>query len=130
MRVVLWIAGVCAGVVSGCGGAVAQRSEQSAAPPAPAATSPEAAAPASAGAVKPGGPAQATCPVSGEKFSVKADGPRVDHHGQTVHFCCPGCLGKFNANPQKYTTATGAARQPNAETGDCCDDGAKPTGGQ
>lgn len=49
-------------------------------------------------AAKQGGgaaPVNTKCPVSGEE--VKAGGATVSYNGQTVGFCCPGCIGKFNA---------------------------------
>lgn len=40
-------------------------------------------------------PVNTKCPVSGEE--VKAGGATASYNGQTVGFCCPGCIGKFNA---------------------------------
>jgi YHS domain-containing protein len=43
-----------------------------------------------------------SCPVSGEEFVVTASSPKVEYQGKTYYFCCGGCDGKFQANPQKY----------------------------
>lgn len=48
------------------------------------------------------------CPVMGGEvnFSVHTatdDGP--------VYFCCPGCIAKFNKNPEKYAEETSAQRK-------------------
>jgi YHS domain-containing protein len=74
------------------------------------------AAPATAAA-----PAQTVCPVSGEKFTAGPNRPSLEWNGQTVQFCCPGCVGKFKANPEKYTE-NGTVRMPKSETGDGCED--------
>jgi xanthine dehydrogenase accessory factor len=42
------------------------------------------------------------CPVSGEEFVVTASSPTVEHEGRTYYMCCPGCAGRFRANPQQY----------------------------
>lgn len=42
---------------------------------------------------------QATCPVMGGDIDKNVF---VDHEGQRVYFCCPGCIGKFEAEPGKY----------------------------
>ncbi len=64
-----------------------------------AAAAPAAAAPAAAL------PAEATCPVSGKKFKPTADTKTVMHDGKTYYMCCPGCAGKFAANPQQFIAA-------------------------
>jgi YHS domain-containing protein len=43
-----------------------------------------------------------TCPVSKETFLVAADSPSAEHEGKTYYFCCPGCDGKFKADPKQY----------------------------
>jgi YHS domain-containing protein len=45
---------------------------------------------------------QATCPVSGETFTVAETTPAVRYEGQVYLFCCAGCPPKFLANPQQY----------------------------
>ena len=49
-----------------------------------------------------GAPAQATDPVCG--MTVPADGsrPSFTYKGQTLHFCCPGCRARFEADPGAY----------------------------
>ena len=47
-------------------------------------------------------PAEATDPVCG--MTVPADGsrPSFTYKGQTLHFCCPGCRARFEADPAAY----------------------------
>jgi YHS domain-containing protein len=45
---------------------------------------------------------KATCPVSGNEFTVAADSPSAVHEGATHYFCCGGCKGKFEANPASF----------------------------
>ncbi len=40
-------------------------------------------------------PVNSKCPVSGE--ALPADAKTVSFNGQTVGFCCAGCVGKFEA---------------------------------
>src|SRR5436305_4755380 len=43
-------------------------------------------------------------PVCG--MTVDASSPlRTDHHGATYFFCNPGCLRKFQAEPERYLPA-------------------------
>lgn len=42
---------------------------------------------------------QTDCPVSGQP--IKAD-KFVEYKGQKVYFCCPGCPGAFEKNPEKF----------------------------
>ncbi|MBF0215785.1 MAG: YHS domain-containing protein [Candidatus Omnitrophica bacterium] len=45
------------------------------------------------------------CPVSGEKIDI-ASGmtpETVEYNGKSYGLCCPGCINKFNAEPEKYT---------------------------
>jgi len=42
-----------------------------------------------------------TCPVMGGE--VNKDTPyKTEYNGQTIGFCCGGCIGAFNKNPEKY----------------------------
>jgi Cu+-exporting ATPase len=41
-------------------------------------------------------------PVCGMTVDPNAGKPSADYQGQTYHFCCNGCRGKFLADPQKY----------------------------
>jgi len=43
--------------------------------------------------------AQAVCPVLGGKINKDV---YADYQGKRVYFCCPGCVGPFNQNPEKY----------------------------
>ncbi|MCF7818538.1 MAG: hypothetical protein K9M54_11725 [Kiritimatiellales bacterium] len=43
--------------------------------------------------------AQTTCPVMGEKVDKTQ---YVDVNGYRIYTCCPGCIGKIKANPDKY----------------------------
>ncbi len=45
---------------------------------------------------------QATCPVTGETFTVKEDTLRSEHGGKHYAFCCPACKPQFDADPGKY----------------------------
>ena len=49
-----------------------------------------------------GAPATTTDPVCG--MTVPADGsrPSSTYQGNTVHFCCPGCRARFEADPAAY----------------------------
>lgn len=42
---------------------------------------------------------QTTCPVSGKPIKPEHS---VTYEGKKVYFCCPGCPGKFESNPQAY----------------------------
>ena len=45
------------------------------------------------------GQAQTTCPVLGGKINQDV---YADCQGHRVYFCCPGCVGKFQKDPEKY----------------------------
>tara|TARA_Y100000031_G_scaffold20303_1_gene20776 strand:- start:201 stop:512 length:312 start_codon:yes stop_codon:yes gene_type:complete len=42
---------------------------------------------------------QRDCPVMGGKINKDL---YTDYEGKRVYFCCPGCIGKFKADPEKY----------------------------
>jgi YHS domain-containing protein len=44
-------------------------------------------------------PDQAVCPVMGGKANPNI---YADCQGQRVYFCCPGCPGVFQKDPEKY----------------------------
>jgi hypothetical protein len=44
----------------------------------------------------------ATCVVSGDELGSMGDPVVLVHEGQTMKFCCEGCIDKFNADPDKY----------------------------
>ena len=97
-----------------CLGIAACGSAQTKAEPAPVAAAPVAAA----------APVEeATCPVSGEKFTPSATSPTSEYNGKRYVFCCPGCKKKFDAEPAKFAAATpggpAAAHAPGKEGCDC-----------
>ena len=50
--------------------------------------------------------AQVVCPVMGGKIDKKV---YTDFQGQRVYFCCPGCIGAFKKEPEKYLKKTAEA---------------------
>ena len=44
--------------------------------------------------------AQTTCPIMDGNPINKA--VFTEYQGQKVYFCCPGCIDKFKAEPEKY----------------------------
>lgn len=46
---------------------------------------------------------KATCPVTGEHFTIAKDTMHVEYKGKHVYFCCPGCKKTFDKDPDKYT---------------------------
>lgn len=64
------------------------------------------AVPNAAGSAKAFGEAQIgdrqACPISGEVFTVTGASPKAEYKGKTYFFCCPGCVEKFKADPEKY----------------------------
>jgi YHS domain-containing protein len=46
---------------------------------------------------------QATCPITGEQFTITKNTMHVEHKGKHVYFCCPGCKKSFDKDPDKYT---------------------------
>jgi len=48
---------------------------------------------------KPESKKQTTCPVMGGKIN-KAQ--YADVNGKRIYVCCPGCIGKIKADPDKY----------------------------
>lgn len=54
-------------------------------------------------------PEEATCPVMGEKFKPTKESQFSVYEGKKVYFCCPGCKGKFDADPAKYMKAAAPA---------------------
>lgn len=43
-----------------------------------------------------------TCVVSGAELGSMGDPVVINHNGREVRFCCPACVAKFNAEPEKY----------------------------
>jgi YHS domain-containing protein len=46
---------------------------------------------------------KATCPVTGDAFTIAKDTVHAEHKGKHVYFCCPGCKKTFDKDPDKYT---------------------------
>jgi YHS domain-containing protein len=46
---------------------------------------------------------KATCPVTGEQFTIDKGTLHAEHKGKHVYFCCPGCKKSFDKDPDKYT---------------------------
>lgn len=43
-----------------------------------------------------------TCPVSGERLGAMGDAIVKEYHGREVRLCCSGCIGKFEADQDRY----------------------------
>lgn len=50
---------------------------------------------------------EATDPICGMKVDPLTAAASTEHRGQTVYFCCKGCLTKFSADPDRYLPADG-----------------------
>jgi xanthine dehydrogenase accessory factor len=48
---------------------------------------------------------EAIDPVCGMTVAVEAAGDAFVHEGVSYYFCCPGCRGRFEAEPSRYLTA-------------------------
>lgn len=46
---------------------------------------------------------KATCPVTGEEFTIAKDTVHAEYKGKHVYFCCAGCKKAFDKDPEKYT---------------------------
>ena len=53
-------------------------------------------------------------PVCGMTIDPATAAGRHTHQGTTYHFCSPGCLAKFKADPDRYLTPVAGAREPEA----------------
>jgi len=49
-----------------------------------------------------------TDPVCGMKVEDQKATAQSTHEGKTYYFCCSGCKGKFDANPQQYASQKAA----------------------
>ena len=60
-----------------------------------------------------------TCPVTGDKLGGKMGKP-VDYvyNNRLVRFCCPGCIAKFEKNPQKYLSMIDEAAKKQQSAGE------------
>jgi YHS domain-containing protein len=45
---------------------------------------------------------KASCPISGESFTISAATAHSEYKGKHVYFCCPGCKTQFDKNPDKF----------------------------
>ncbi len=45
-----------------------------------------------------------TCVVSGMKLGSMGKPYVHEHEGRTVYFCCAGCVGRFESNPEEMLT--------------------------
>lgn len=45
---------------------------------------------------------KATCPVSGEAFTITKDTVHSEYRGKYIYFCCPPCKVEFDKAPEKY----------------------------
>ena len=46
--------------------------------------------------------AKATCPVTGDTFTITAQTAHSEYQGKHYYFCCPACKPQFDADPAKY----------------------------
>ena len=46
---------------------------------------------------------KATCPVTGDQFTIAKDTVHAEYKGKHVYFCCPSCKKSFDKDPEKYT---------------------------
>lgn len=49
---------------------------------------------------------KASCPISGEEFTITAATLHSEYKGKHVYFCCPGCKPRFDKDPEKYLGRT------------------------
>ena len=58
-------------------------------------------------------PINQSCPVMGGE--VDPNTPHaVEYQGQTIGFCCAGCVSEFEKNPEKYMSKVEAEKSANA----------------
>lgn len=50
------------------------------------------------------------CPIMGGEVD-KDTSYKIEYEGETIGFCCPGCIGKFKADPEKYMAKIQKARK-------------------
>lgn len=58
--------------------------------------------PPSSFASKPKVGAKATCPVSGDTFTIKKNTKMETYQGRVYPFCCADCISDFKKDPAKY----------------------------
>jgi YHS domain-containing protein len=49
---------------------------------------------------------QATCPVTGETFTIAKDTASSQYKGKYYYFCCPSCKPDFDKDPEKFLKKT------------------------
>ncbi len=59
-------------------------------------------------------------PVCGMEIDPDSAAGHVEHNGHTYFFCSRSCQAKFEANPLKFVTSTGANAQSEATDHACC----------
>lgn len=45
---------------------------------------------------------KASCPVTGEEFTIAKNTVHAEYKGKHVYFCCGGCKKDFDKDPTKY----------------------------
>src|SRR5260370_32967465 len=61
------------------------------------------------------GPVKHKDPVCGMTVVPEKAAAQAAHEGKTYYFCSPGCVAKFEKEPQKYLAARDEAAQREAE---------------
>jgi len=46
---------------------------------------------------------RATCPITGDEFTIDKKTVHAEYKGKHVYFCCAGCKKDFDKDPAKYT---------------------------
>jgi len=60
---------------------------------------------------------QTHCPVGGGEIDPAVF---IDHQGQRIYFCCPGCDGAYTSDPEKYLKKIAAKGQTVASVQSSC----------
>ncbi len=66
----------------------------------------------SGSAATPKATSSVTDPVCGMEVDPATSKHRVEHGGETYHFCCGGCRSKFEADSEKYLKVASVATDP------------------
>ncbi|GAB4032851.1 MAG: hypothetical protein Fur0012_11900 [Elusimicrobiota bacterium] len=65
---------------------------------------------------------QMVCPVMGTRFVPNSKSPKTEYKGKTYYFCCPGCVEKFNKEPEKYINkSVKSVKKHQHREGEMCD---------
>ena len=54
---------------------------------------------------------QASCPVTGEVFTIAKDTAHAEYKGKHVYFCCPGCKPQFDKEPERFIKSAEAKKK-------------------